>query len=180
MCYTVWVHQGTGFFSAPQLMRLRRAVPKISSRSSVPPGLPVYKIHHRLTHSESTLPQVLIPLHFNSPRINTYKKPGRGPTSKGPIFCKVVTTHTSPCCTRRNSRNSIRFKTLLHSLRTPGVGAPVPNEGLLFSLDLLNRQLSAPNFRLLHEDFSSRRYPLASLLHSSVLPSPPHPGAIHA
>ena len=63
-------------------MRLRPAVPKIPPKSPVPPGLPVYKGRSFLTHSESTLLQVLISRDFNSLRINTYKKPGGGtPTS---------------------------------------------------------------------------------------------------
>jgi hypothetical protein len=61
-------------------MRLRRAVLQIPSKSSVPSRLPFYKDCPPPTHSKSTLPQLLIPLHFNSPRINTYKKPGGGPS----------------------------------------------------------------------------------------------------
>jgi hypothetical protein len=60
-----------------QVMRLRRAALKIPAKSSVPPRSPLYKLRPLPTPSESTLPQVLIPLHFNSPRINTYKKTGR-------------------------------------------------------------------------------------------------------
>jgi hypothetical protein len=67
-------------------MRSRRAVPKIPPKSSVPPTLPFYKSRRLLTHPESTLLQVLIPLHFNSPRINTYKKPGRGSLLSAPKF----------------------------------------------------------------------------------------------
>jgi hypothetical protein len=68
-----------------QVMRLRCAVPKIPTKSSVPPRSPLYKLSHLLTPSESTLPQLLIPLHFKSFISNTYKKPGRGahrPASK--------------------------------------------------------------------------------------------------
>ena len=59
-------------------MWLRRAVPKIPPKSPVLPRLPLYKSRPLPTRSKSTLPQMLIPLHFNSPRINTYKKQGRG------------------------------------------------------------------------------------------------------
>ncbi len=72
-------------------MRLRRAVPKIPPKSSVPPRLPLYKSRPLLTHPESTLLQVLIPLHFNSLRINTYKKPGGGCPSLGPKVWQLVT-----------------------------------------------------------------------------------------
>jgi hypothetical protein len=65
-------------------MRLRRAVPKIPPKSSVSPGLPLYKRSPLLTDSKSTLLRVLIPRHFNFPRINTYKKPGGGCPSPGP------------------------------------------------------------------------------------------------
>jgi len=67
-------------------MRPRRAVPKIPTESSVPPRLPFYNNCPLLTHPESTLLQVLIPLHFNSTRINTYKKPGRGSLLPAPKF----------------------------------------------------------------------------------------------
>jgi hypothetical protein len=61
------------------VMRLRRAALKIPAKSSVPPRSPLYKLRPLPTPSESTLPQLLIPLHFKSFISNTYKKPGRGP-----------------------------------------------------------------------------------------------------
>jgi hypothetical protein len=61
--------------------RLLCAVPKTPAKSSVPPRLPLHKNRPLLTRSESTLPHLLIPRHFNSPGINTYKKPGRGSPS---------------------------------------------------------------------------------------------------
>src|SRR5579863_9097099 len=69
-----------------QVMRLRRAVLKIPAKSSVPPRSPLYKLRHLLTTSESTLPQVLIPLHFKSFISNTYKKPGGGTPLPAPKF----------------------------------------------------------------------------------------------
>ena len=72
-------------------MRPRRAVPKIPPKSSVPPRLPLHKSHTLLTHPESTLLQMLIPLHFNSLRINTYKKPGGGCPSLDPKVWQLVT-----------------------------------------------------------------------------------------
>jgi hypothetical protein len=68
------------------LMRPRRAVLQTPPKSSVPPRLPFYKSCPALTHAESTLLQLLIPLHFNSPRINTYKKPGGGSLLPTPKF----------------------------------------------------------------------------------------------
>jgi len=68
-------------------MHPHRAVLQIPSKSSVPPGLPFYKTRPLLTPPKSTLLQMLIPLYFNSPRINTYKKTGRGSLLPGPKFC---------------------------------------------------------------------------------------------
>ena len=68
-------------------MRPRRAVLQTPPKSSVPPRLLFYKNCSPPTHSKSTLLQLLIPLHFNSPRINTYKKPGRGSLLSAPKFC---------------------------------------------------------------------------------------------
>jgi len=59
-------------------MRLRRAVPKFPAKSSAPPRLPLRKNRSLRTRSESTLPQLLIPLHFKSFISNVYKKPGGG------------------------------------------------------------------------------------------------------
>ena len=67
-------------------MRPRHAVLQIPPKSSVPRRLLLYKNSHPLTPSESTLPQVLISLHFNSFISNTYKKPGGGPHSGAPKF----------------------------------------------------------------------------------------------
>jgi hypothetical protein len=76
-------------------MCARRAVLQNPSKSSVPPGLPFYKNPRLLTRPESTLLQVLIPLHFNFPRINTYKKPGGGPPPFSRKVLQLVTTQTS-------------------------------------------------------------------------------------
>ena len=90
---------------APQLMRLRRAVLQIPRKSSVTPGLLLYKSHPLLTSSKSTLLQLLISLHFNSPRINTYKKPGRGSLFPTPKFCNSLLPPPRPCllATRHSS-----------------------------------------------------------------------------
>jgi hypothetical protein len=67
-------------------MRLRRAVPKIPAKSSVSPRSPLYKLRPLPTPSESTLPQVLIPLHFKSRINNVYKNRGVGCSRPAPKF----------------------------------------------------------------------------------------------
>jgi hypothetical protein len=59
-------------------MRLHCAVLEIPAKSSVPPGSPLNKPRSLSTHSESTLPQTLIPLDFISFISNVYRKPGEG------------------------------------------------------------------------------------------------------
>ena len=71
---------------SPQVMRLRRAVPKIPAKPSVLPRLPLHNNWHLLTRPESTLPQLLIPLHFNSFISNAYRKPQGGGPSATPKF----------------------------------------------------------------------------------------------
>src|SRR6185437_2590826 len=77
-------------------MRLRRAVLQIPPKPPVPSGLPLYKSRYLRTPSESTLLQVLIPLHFISSRINTYKKPGGGTPSSNPKVWQLVIPSPSP------------------------------------------------------------------------------------
>jgi hypothetical protein len=79
----------------PQVMRLRRGVLQNPPKSSVLSRLPFYKNRPLRTRSESTLLQLLIPLHFNFPRINTYKKPGRGYPPSSPKVLQLFTTPTS-------------------------------------------------------------------------------------
>ncbi len=67
-------------------MRLRRAVLQTLAKPSVPPRLPFHKNDPPLTPSESTLPQLLIPRHFNSCISNTYKKPRGGAPPETPKF----------------------------------------------------------------------------------------------
>jgi|HubBroStandDraft_1064217.scaffolds.fasta_scaffold26528_5 hypothetical protein len=75
----------------PQVMRLRRAVLKIPAKASVLPRLPLHKNRSVKTPSKSTLPQLLIPLHFNSRISNTYKKRlGEAPTCN-PKVCQLFT-----------------------------------------------------------------------------------------
>jgi hypothetical protein len=68
-------------------MRLRRAVLQIPPKPPVPPRLPLYKSHHSLTRLESTLPQVLIPLHFISFIGKFTRNREGGPLLPAPKFC---------------------------------------------------------------------------------------------
>lgn len=100
-------------------MRLRRAVPKISAKSLVPPGSPLNKLRSLSTRSESTLPQTLIPLDFISFSSNVYKKPGEGAPRLTPKVCELVTKRSPFLRARTNTRNPIPLTHLLHNLRTP-------------------------------------------------------------
>src|SRR5580692_6771249 len=68
------------------VMALRRAVLKTPSTSPAPPRSPIHKPRFLPTRSESTLPQLLIPLDFNSCITNVYKKPQGGIATGGPKF----------------------------------------------------------------------------------------------
>ena len=114
-----WVDSGTASACAPQLMRPRCAVLQIPAKSSVPPRLPFHKNCSLPTSSKSTLPQLLIPPHFNSFRSNTYKKPGgRRPAIHAKV-CQLVTRHALRLRTRTNPRKPSPLMRLLHNLRTP-------------------------------------------------------------
>jgi hypothetical protein len=108
--------------------RLRRVIPKIPAEPSVAPGLPLNKNRSFPTRSESTLPQLLIPLHFKSRISNTYKKPqGEGPTCN-PKVLQLVTIPSPLLRTRRNSRNPNPLYALLHNFCTPrGWGQALPS-----------------------------------------------------
>jgi hypothetical protein len=118
----VSLYRSTDPVCAPQVMALRHAVPKNPPGS---PGAPRSLIHQprRLrTPSESTVPQLLIPHHFNSRISNTYKKPqGEGSSSTAKV-CQLVTTRSPLRGPHTNSRNPNPLHALLHdSLDTPGV-----------------------------------------------------------
>jgi hypothetical protein len=112
-------------------MRLRRAVAGILAKISVPPGLPLNKSRSLPTHSESTLPQPLIPLHFISFRYNVYRKPGEGVARLSPKVLQLVTTCLPVPQTHTNTRNPIPLMHLLHNSRTrrgwgtSAVGQPI-------------------------------------------------------
>src|SRR5271155_3401362 len=107
MCYNVWVDWSTAPVCAPQAMRLRRAVLQIPPKSSVSPGLPLYNYSIFLNHSESTLLQVLIPLHFNFPRISVYRKPGRGSPLPAPEFCNLSLPFTPSALPERRLAHAL-------------------------------------------------------------------------
>src|SRR5271168_4664944 len=92
MCYNGFVFWSTALSVLPNVMCARRAVPKIPPKSPGPPQLPLHNSRLPLTHSESTLLQVLIPLHFNSPRINVYKKTRGGVPPSTPKVLQLVTS----------------------------------------------------------------------------------------
>jgi len=71
-------------------MRFRRAVLQILPKSFRSPRLPLDTNLPRLTPSEATLLHLLIPLHFNSRRCNTYKKTGRGCLFSAAKFCNSL------------------------------------------------------------------------------------------
>jgi hypothetical protein len=103
-------------------MRLRRAVLQTPAKSSVLPRLPFHKNCFLPTPSQSTLPQLLISLHFNSFRTNVYKKTGgRGPAAE-PKVCQLVTCHKPRLRTRTNSCNPNPLIRLLHSSLDTRVG----------------------------------------------------------
>jgi hypothetical protein len=121
-------------------MWLCRAVPEIPAEISVPPGLPLNKIRSLPTHSESTLPQLLISLHFISFSSNVYRKPGEGAPYLSRKVLQFVTTCLPILRTHTNSRlprapfargNPNPFYALLHNSldvqggrRTLPVGQP--------------------------------------------------------
>src|SRR5208282_2255724 len=140
----------------PQVMRLRRAVLKIPPKSSVPPGLPIYKIPSVPTHSKSTLPQLLIPLHFNSRRCNTYKKPGGGTPSYGPKVWQLVTNPASPCI---SASLHPCFVTSPPHASHPGARTPSTDQGARVTSPLPCTRTNPCN-----------PFPLMELLHDSRTP----------
>ncbi len=125
MCVSIVARNLSKLFKA---MRLRRAVPKIPAKFSILPRLPLNKSGPLPTRSESTLPQLLIPLHFNSCISNAYRKPGEGVPRSSPKVLQLVTLRSAFPRTCRNSRNSIPLIRLLHNSRT-GRGWGIPAAG---------------------------------------------------
>ena len=109
-------------------MPLRCTAPKTGPKLSVPPRSPTHKPRSLSTPSESTLPQLLIPLGFNSFISNAYKKPGGGSRLPSPKFRNSSLPAAHRSCTRRNPRNPIPLIRLLHNFRTPP-GAGISSVG---------------------------------------------------
>jgi len=111
-------------------MRPRRAVLQTLAKSIVLHKLPLNNRNPLLTRSESTLPQLLIPLHFNFARINTYKKPGGGYLPHDHKVLQLVTPHLSPRCTSQvfSSFSPFNFK-----LSTFNASSPSPFPATLTS-----------------------------------------------
>src|SRR5580658_2312225 len=83
-------------------------------RSPVPPRPPLHKINALPTLSESTLPQLLIPLHFNSFISNVYEKPqGGGPT--GHTFCRSL-AKSAQASARARSRPPVQGHRPIHRM----------------------------------------------------------------
>jgi len=105
-------------------MRLRRAVPKFPAKSSAPPRLPLRKNRSLRTRSESTLPQLLIPLHFKSFISNVYKKPGEGCPVPGPKFCN--SSPPSYCHSERSEESAFSSFRLYYLTSLPRYITPPP------------------------------------------------------
>ncbi len=135
----------------PKPMRLRPAFPKFPADSSATPRLPLNKKRSLPTHSESTLPQPLIPLHFISFIRNVYRKPGEGPAHPCPKGLQLV---TSPLLFLRSRTNIVYPERSLqgqsHSAHTtyflirgePGVGVSPSGTAKLFSIARISRDES--------------------------------------
>jgi hypothetical protein len=122
-------------------MALRHAVPKTPPGSLLPPWLPLNKSRSLPTHSESTLPQPLIPLHFNSCTRNAYTKiQGGGPTSTPKVW-QLVTNHSLFLRARTKVRNPNPLCALLHdfwTIRRGGHPFPLVQSFLAVALRAFN------------------------------------------
>lgn len=115
---------------ARNVMRLRRAVLEIPSKSLVSAGLLLYKNRSPLSPSKSTLPGHLNKCSFQTAyaampsfRINTYKKTGHAVPTPGPQVCQLVTTNG--CAGSTHPSHSLpfypqSFHTFPHGFRHPG------------------------------------------------------------
>ena len=122
MLYCFRLIRAPGLSVPAPLMRPRRAVLQTQPKSSVPPGLLFYIDRPQLTHSKSTLIQLLIPLYFNSPRINTYKKPGRGSLLPAPKFCN--SSLPAPHYTHAKQHPPVSFTSFTSSTSSTSFASP--------------------------------------------------------
>ena len=127
-------------------MRLRRALLKIRPKPSAPPRLPLNKNSSLPTHSESTLPQPLIPRNFISFRCNVYKKAGEGAPCPRPKVLQHVTTCLLFLRARKKPRNPNPLYALLHNSRTPRGGGVGIGTAKLFSIARVSRDESWLSF----------------------------------
>ena len=104
------------------LKALRCAVPKTPAKSSVPLGSPLNKLRSLLTHSESTLPQPLIPLDLISFSGNVYRKPGEGSPHHWPKVLQLVTSPPHSCAHARTSATPFRSYIYFITRGHPGGG----------------------------------------------------------
>jgi hypothetical protein len=173
-------------------MRLPRVVPKTPAKSSVPPRSPTRNRRHLPTHSKSTLPQVLIPLHFNSFRLNAYAKSGRGTLESAPKFCNSSPGHPVILDRREDSLgphcSNPLFAKSAHQYHSMGFARP------LFSYSyalFCTPQNAIPNvFSSFHTlcpkhpggvpvALETRRSPTRLPTRSPSVTIPPTPGAAH-
>ena len=154
-------------------MRLRRTVPKIPAKSPVPPRLPFYKSRPHRTPSESTLLQQLIPLHFNFPRISTYKKPGRGYLLPAPKFCNslLLPRRLSSLVTRHSPLSTVPVTPLPATLT--GHPQPTENPATLSSLPATLTSHVKPNPFVCHSYKKHRGWGYPSQTQVSSWPSAP-------
>jgi hypothetical protein len=110
---------------APHAHLLRSLISSTSYTSSASVSLRLLSRRAKTEQNESRQPSMFSylykrqssqPIHFQClPNPSGYSFPA--PTQILPAFCTVA-----GCATRRNARNSFRFMSLLHDLRTPGGG----------------------------------------------------------
>jgi hypothetical protein len=162
MCYNGFVDRRTDRPVPPQVMALRHAAPKTSSRSPAPPRSPIDKQRLLPSPSESTLPQLLIPRDFNSCISNVYKKPQGGGAASSPKFVNSLPPLSAPVAHTRMAHNLNPLYVLLH--------------GSLYTEELATRpsQWASRPGRLSSAFHGSR---ITTMVHDAwaTLPAPPVP-----
>jgi len=156
-----------------QAMRLRCAVLKIPAKSSVPSGLPLNKKRSLRTHSESTLPQLLISPHFNSFRCNAYKKTGRGRAVQDPKFCNSSLAASCSCAHARIPVTLIPSVLYIITRGYPG-GVGYLRVGQPIFLAVLSR--SVP--RITGHESPATEHGSRSMIHETRASSPWSPGTV--
>ena len=149
----------------PQVMRLRRAVLQIPTKSSVPPRSLLHKHSALLTRAESTLLQVFIPRHFNSFRCNTYKKLGEGPLVAAQEFSNSSLPNRRSCARTATPATPIPSCAYSQLSSYPGWGVRLSNSA---RTEERRRQSSnsSPRPRASRAD---SRYTTGAMLNTTVL-----------